>query len=236
MSRSVEEILLDGEIEIVGRLVDASNATLFGHVTLDEFQLSIIYKPRAGERPLWDFPSGTLADREVAAYVVSQALNWDLVPITILRDGPYGIGMVQQWIDIDEDIDVMLHIADGHPDLRRMALFDAVINNTDRKFGHLLPTNDGRIRGCDHGVAFHTDDKLRTVLWEWAGQPIPDVELDELSALADSLASGELAETLLTHLTSEEIAMTHHRLARLLEAKRFPIPGTDWPAVPWPPF
>lgn len=236
MSRSIEEILLEGEIEIVGRLVDASNATLFGHVTLDEFQLSIIYKPRAGERPLWDFPSGTLADREVAAFVVSEALEWDLVPTTILRDGPYGIGMVQQWIDIEDDIDVMLHIADGHPDLRRMALFDAVINNTDRKFGHLLPTNDGRIRGCDHGVAFHTDDKLRTVLWEWAGQPIPELELDELSAIADSLAGGELAEALLTHLTPEEIAMTHQRLARLLNEKRFPIPGTDWPAVPWPPF
>lgn len=236
MTLHSDEVIRIGEIEIVGRLVDASNATLFGHATLDDSVIPIIYKPRAGERPLWDFPTGSLADREVAAFIVSEALAWDLVPTTLLRDGPYGIGMVQEWIEIDESIDVMLLISNGHRDLRRMALFDAVINNTDRKFGHLLPTGDGRIRGCDHGVAFHTDDKLRTVLWKWAGESIPDEELAGLSIIVKSLEDGALAEQLLLHLTLEEIEMTRQRLNRLLEEERFPLPGTDWPAVPWPPF
>lgn len=236
MTLQREEVLSAGEIEIVGRLVDASNATLVGHANLGGLEISVIYKPRAGERPLWDFPTGSLADREVAAFIMSQALNWDLVPNTLLRDGPYGIGMVQEWIDIDETVDVMGLIESGHLDLRRMVLFDAVINNTDRKFGHLLPTSDGRIRGCDHGVAFHPDDKLRTVLWNWAGESIPAQELDGLAAIEQSLANGALFERLLPHLTREEIGMTWERLNRLLTEKCFPIPGTDWPTVPWPPF
>ncbi len=236
MTLHSDEVIRIGEIEIVGRLVDASNATLFGHATLDDSEVPIIYKPRAGERPLWDFPTGSLADREVAAFIVSEALAWDLVPTTLLRDGPYGIGMVQEWIEIDESVDVMPLISTGHQDLRRMALFDAVINNTDRKFGHLLPTGDGRIRGCDHGVAFHTDDKLRTVLWKWAGESIPDEELVGLSIIVKSLEDGALAQQLRRHLTLEEIDMTRQRLNRLLEEERFPLPGTDWPAVPWPPF
>jgi uncharacterized repeat protein (TIGR03843 family) len=230
------DVLLEGEIEIVGRLVVATNATLFGYARLGSQKRSIIYKPRAGERPLWDFPTGSLADREVAAYLISQALGWNLVPTTLLRDGPYGMGMVQEWIDIDESIDVLTLISEAHPDLRRMVLFDAIINNTDRKFGHLLPTSDGRIRGCDHGVAFHPDDKLRTVLWDWAGQNISANELDEVAAIHESLLKGELREILSRHLTDEEIDMTCERLARLLAEKRFPVPGTEWPAVPWPPF
>lgn len=236
LTHALDEVLRDGEIEVAGRLVDASNATLFGYACLEDSRLPVIYKPRAGERPLWDFPTGSLADREVAAYIVSVALGWDLVPHTLLRDGPYGVGMVQQWIDIDETMDVMELIADGHQDLRRMALFDSVINNTDRKFGHLLPTPDGRVRGCDHGVAFHPEDKLRTVLWNWAGAELAEGELAELSSLANSLERGALGAKLLPHLTDEEIDMTWQRLNRLLVEKCFPLPGTDWPAVPWPPF
>jgi len=231
-----DNVLLEGEIEILGRLVDASNATLFGQAVLGSVKVPVIYKPRAGERPLWDFPSGSLADREVAAYKVSEALHWDLVPTTFLRDGPYGIGMVQQWIEIDETIDLATPLSTGHRDLRRMALFDAVINNTDRKFGHLLPTSDGRIKGCDHGVTFHVDDKLRTVLWNWAGEPIPSSDLVDLSSFSKALESGELGEALITHLAPEEIMNTLQRLRRLLSEERFPIPGTEWPAVPWPPF
>jgi uncharacterized repeat protein (TIGR03843 family) len=229
-------VLLEGEIEIVGRLVDASNATLFGQAVLGDEKISIIYQPRAGERPLWDFPIGSLADREVAAFQVSEALDWDLVPSTLLREGPYGIGMVQEWIDINQSLDVLSLIAESHPDLRRMALFDAIINNTDRKFGHLLPTSDGRIRGCDHGVAFHTDDKLRTVLWDWAGEPIADDELLGLESIVESLAKGQLRDTLSQHLTGDEIDGTLIRLYRLIDEKCFPVPGTEWPAVPWPPF
>jgi hypothetical protein len=230
------DVLLEGEIEIVGRLIYASNATLFGQAVLGDQKISVIYKPRAGERPLWDFPIGSLADREFAAFVVSEALNWDLVPTTLLRDGPYGIGMVQEWIDIDESLDVLTLISESHRDLRRMVLFDAIINNTDRKFGHLLPTSDGRIRGCDHGVAFHPDDKLRTVLWDWAGEPIPEVELSELAEIVESLSKGDLHEVLSQHLTDQEVDVTSQRLARLLVQRRYPIPGTEWPAVPWPPF
>jgi hypothetical protein len=230
------DVLLEGEIEIVGRLIYASNATLFGQAVLGDQKISVIYKPRVGERPLWDFPIGSLADREFAAFVVSEALNWDLVPTTLLRDGPYGIGMVQEWIDIDESLDVLTLISESHRDLRRMVLFDAIINNTDRKFGHLLPTSDGRIRGCDHGVAFHPDDKLRTVLWDWAGEPIPEVELSELAEIVESLSKGDLHEVLSQHLTDQEVDVTSQRLARLLVQRRYPIPGTEWPAVPWPPF
>lgn len=236
MIRATDEILREGEIEIVGRLVDASNATLFGQAKLANLEISVIYKPRAGERPLWDFPNGSLADREVAAFAVSEALGWDLIPNTVLRDGPYGIGMVQEWIDIDETVDMRLNIETSHRDLRRMALLDAAINNTDRKFGHLLPTSDGRIRGCDHGVSFHTDDKLRTVLWNWAGQPIAQDELHDLSMTAESIADGELGVRLAAHLSAEEIAMTKARFDRLCTERIFPIPGTDWPTVPWPPF
>jgi len=236
LSRPVEEILLEGEIEVVGRLVAASNATLFGRVSDGGAQLPIIYKPVAGERPLWDFPSGTLAAREVASFKVSEALNWDLVPPTFLRDGPFGSGMVQQWIEIDESIDLLELVARGHQDLRRMVLFDAVINNTDRKFGHLLATGDGRVRGCDHGVTFHVQDKLRTVLWQWSGEPIPEDDLRDLGEIADSLATGELHEALASLLEPEEIKVTIDRLARLLADGRYPAPSADWPAVPWPPF
>ena len=236
MTLPSNNVLLEGEIEILGRLVDASNATLFGQAVLGSVKVPVIYKPRAGERPLWDFPSGSLADREVAAYKVSEALNWDLVPTTLLRDGPYGFGMVQEWIEIDESIDLTTPLSTGHQDLRRMALFDAVINNTDRKFGHLLPTTDGRIRGCDHGVTFHVDDKLRTVLWNWAGESIPKSELTDLLSISQALQSGELDDALRIHLAPEEIIRTGQRLSRLLMEERFPIPGTEWPAVPWPPF
>lgn len=236
MSGALETVLRDGEIEVTGRIVAASNATLFGYASLDEERLPVIYKPVAGERPLWDFPSGSLADREVAAFIISQALDWDLVPYTLLRDGPFGIGMVQKWIDIDEGIDLADLMESQHQDLRRMVLFDAVINNTDRKFGHLLPTDDGRVRGCDHGVAFHVQDKLRTVLWNWAGTQISDLELNDLAQLASSLDAPGLGDSLLHHLSEEEVEMTRHRLARLLAEKCFPTPGTDWPAVPWPPY
>lgn len=236
MTGSIEETLRAGEIEVVGRLAVASNATLFGQVLAANVQLPVIYKPIAGERPLWDFPNGTLAAREVAAYKVSEALNWDLVPPTLLRDGPFGFGMVQQWIEIDESIDLLELVTQSHQDLRRMVLFDALINNTDRKFGHLLATSDGRIRGCDHGVTFHAQDKLRTVLWQWSGDPIPEGDLQDLAEIADSLSNGQLHVTLAGLLEAEEIKATIGRLNRLLNERHYPAPSPDWPAVPWPPF
>ena len=161
-----EEVLLRGEMVVTGRLIDASNATLLAECSLGNEKVRCIYKPIAGERPLWDFPDGNLAQREYAAYLISKHANFNLVPFTILRDGPFGFGMVQQWIDIDQSVDLATFFSTNDLQLRKMCLFDAIINNTDRKIGHLLPQSDGKLFGCDHGVTFHHEYKLRTVLWQ----------------------------------------------------------------------
>ena len=228
-------ILSQGELQVTGRLVDASNATLYASATYEDQSLVCIYKPIAGERPLWDFSDGCLAHREYAAYLVSSYLDFNLVPLTILRDGPYGFGMVQQWVDIDESIDLAKFFATDHPELRSMALFDAIINNTDRKIGHLLPLDGETIFGCDHGVTFHVDDKLRTVLWQWADEPFTSQEIALLKKAQSSL-SGELGQLLTPLLTEQEIAQTIRRVADLLSSGTFPLPNPDWPAVPWPAF
>jgi uncharacterized repeat protein (TIGR03843 family) len=155
--------------------------------------------------------------------------------LTILRDGPYGFGMVQQWIDIDETIDLAKFFATDHPRLRAMALFDAIINNTDRKIGHLLPLDAERVFGCDHGVTFHSEDKLRTVLWQWANEPFTQQELEFLER-ARSCFAGELGELLVPLLTEVEIQETQRRVADLLATGTFPLPNPEWPAVPWPAF
>lgn len=235
--KSLEEVrqhLLVGEIKISGRLVDASNATLFGSCTHDGIKLSVIYKPIAGERPLWDFADGNLASREYASYLLSELIGWNLIPVTVLRNGPFGEGMVQQWIDIDEDVDLALFYSTDDARLRKLALFDAIINNTDRKIGHLLPTKDGRVLGCDHGVTFHEEDKLRTVLWQWANLPLTDIEKLELTQLLGHL---NLRTTEILHLITEnEYQALIERVERLLSSGEFPAPSEDWPAVPWPPF
>ena len=227
--------LTHGDLQVTGRLVDASNATLYATSTVGDQALVCIYKPIAGERPLWDFSDGCLAHREYAAFLVSEFLGFDLVPLTILRDGPYGPGMVQQWIDIDESIDLAKFFSTDHPKLRAMALFDAIINNTDRKIGHLLPLDQERVFGCDHGVTFHEDDKLRTVLWQWANEPLNEDEIALLTK-AESLLKGELGQLLLPLLTQVEIENTSRRVLNLLSSGTFPIPNPDWPAVPWPAF
>jgi uncharacterized repeat protein (TIGR03843 family) len=233
-SEEIRDHLTMGEINISGRLVDASNATLFGSCTYLGVELSIIYKPIAGERPLWDFADGNLASREYASYLLSELLGWNLVPVTILRDGPFGEGMVQQWIDIDEDIDLALFYRTDDPRLRRMALFDAILNNTDRKIGHLLPTTDGHLFGCDHGVTFHEEDKLRTVLWQWAGLPLSDSEQSDLNDLLTKLEVG--ATEIAKLITPAEYQALLGRIEHLLSTGEFPSPSEDWPAVPWPPF
>ncbi len=227
--------LTKGELHVTGRLVDASNATLYATATLEDQSIICIYKPIAGERPLWDFSDGCLAHREYAAFLVSDHLGFDLVPLTILRDGPYGFGMVQQWVDIDESIDLGKFFSTDHPKLRSMALFDAIINNTDRKIGHLLPLDGQTLFGCDHGVTFHSDDKLRTVLWQWANEPFTEEEFTLLRKAQSSLA-GELGGLLAPLLTEVEIQETARRVADLLASGTFPLPNPDWPAVPWPAF
>lgn len=227
--------LTHGDLQVTGRLVDASNATLYATSTVGDHSLVCIYKPIAGERPLWDFSDGCLAHREYAAFLVSDFLGFDLVPLTILRDGPYGPGMVQQWIDIDESIDLAEFFSTDHPKLRAMALFDAMINNTDRKIGHLLPLDQETVFGCDHGVTFHSEDKLRTVLWQWAGDPFMAEEI-ELLELARSQVNGNLGELLSPLLTEQEIVQIERRVSDLLNSGTFPLPNPDWPAVPWPAF
>ena len=226
-----QKIIESGELQVEGRFVDASNATLFAKCVVGEEEVAVIYKPIAGERPLWDFPDGNLAQRELAAYLLSEALQLHLVPFTIMRDGTFGPGMVQEWIEIDEELDILELTNSENDRIRQMALFDAIINNTDRKYGHILPTKDGPIYGCDHGVTFHTDPKLRTVIWQFAGKEFTANELQVLRS------ASELAPKVTDGLISPaELAALNSRITDLLGAGAFPEPSEDWPAVPWPPF
>jgi len=238
----IEQDLVDlnnGVLTVTGRLVDASNATLYAMCSVKDVngdrEFACIYKPIAGERPLWDFPDGSLANREYLSFLVSHWLELHIVPPTILRDGPYGTGMVQKWIDIDPSVDLMNFYQSEHPKLRELALFDLITNNTDRKIGHLIPTQDGHVYGCDHGVTFHEDDKLRTVLWQWAGVSYTEVE-KSLLLLARELFTGSKLEIINGLITEEEIAATVARIDRALIEGSFTLPSPDWPAVPWPPF
>ena len=230
-----ERKLREGELTVTGRLIDASNATLLANCFVGDESIKCIYKPIAGERPLWDFQDGNLASREYAAFLISELMQLHIVPTTILRDGPYGMGMVQEWIEIDTSIDLAEYFRQDHAQLRALALFDAVINNTDRKIGHLLPREDGKLYGCDHGVTFHEENKLRTVLWQWAGQNLSVEELNSLSELMLKLDShqGEVFNKL---LTTGEIAALRTRIMNLIDQKSFPMPSPEWPAIPWPAF
>ena len=235
------EVLGEGEIEIVGRLLGSSNHAMLCRVRLPcpdpepPTVLEAVYKPTAGERPLDDFPDGTLSHREVAAYLVSEAMGWSIVPPTIRRDGPFGDGALQLWIDLDPTVDVVAMVVEDDRRLRRIATFDAAVNNTDRKGGHLLPVPGGHVYGVDHGVTFSSVPKLRTVLWGWRGRPFAADERAGLARLADALR-GDLAGDLAGLLTRGEIAATRRRVVSLLESGRFPQPRPDWPAIPWPPF
>jgi hypothetical protein len=194
-----------------------------------------VYKATVAERPLFDFPPGTLARREVAAFLVSEAMGWGLVPPTVHRDGPFGEGMVQEWIHADPEVDLVAMVVGDDPRLRRMAVFDAIVNNTDRKGGHLLPMPDGHVFGVDHGVTFSTVPKLRTVLWGWMGTSL---EPDEMAGVERAAAAldGDLAAELRGLLARPEVTATRRRVARLLKTGRFPRPNPNWPAVPWPAF
>ncbi|MBK1783062.1 SCO1664 family protein [Prauserella sp. ASG 168] len=257
---AARELIAHGTLEVEGRLVDASNVTLYCTIELDGVSGNAVYKPVSGERPLWDFPDGTLAGREVATYLVADAAGLASVPPTVLRDGPFGQGMVQLWIETTEDelVDVcapedlpdgwlvVLHAHDrlgepavlahaDHPGIRDLALLDIVVNNTDRKGGHVLPGAGDRVYGVDHGICLHTDPKLRTVLWGWVGEPLPAASVDRLHKLRWAL-DHDLGQTLGEHLTRAEIAAVARRTDTLLEEAVFPAPGDDWRAIPWPLF
>jgi uncharacterized repeat protein (TIGR03843 family) len=258
---AVAELLARGRIEVEGRLVDASNATLYCAITGGDATAHCVYKPVSGERALWDFPDGTLAGREVAAYLVSQAAGLSLIPPTVLRQGPFGPGMVQLWIDTkegDDLVDVLApeevvagwrpvlraHDRHGdpavlvhadHPSVRLMAALDVVINNADRKGGHVLHGTDGNVYGVDHGICLHTEHKLRTVLWGWLGEPLGEEVTAMLATLRGALDDG-LGERLAEHLTRAEVRAFRRRLEEFRRTDAFPTPGADHRAIPWPAF
>lgn len=227
---ATETLLQHGELEVLGRMPWSSNATYLSEVRCGDEALRAIYKPRRGERPLWDFPSG-LDHREVAAYELSRALGWGLVPLTILRDGPLGPGSVQEFVDADfEQHYFTLYENEAHHDaLRAMCAFDLIGNNTDRKSGHVLLALDGRIIGIDHGVMFHHEFKLRTVIWEFGGEPVPP----HLLEAAEALASEALPEPLAALLDVFERDAVRTRARALVDAGRFPIDDTGR-RYPWP--
>jgi uncharacterized repeat protein (TIGR03843 family) len=247
------------ELELIGRITTASNATFLARLG----DVEVVYKPVSGEKPLWDFPDGTLADREAAAFIVSEVLGGGVVPRTWLRDGPLGPGMVQLWQTVDQSQDAVDLVAanavpatgwrrvfDGHDDedrpvalihedtpaLRRMAVFDVIANNADRKGGHVLPLADGHRHGVDHGLTFHAEHKLRTVLWGWIDEPLTDDELAGVERVLAALTDGGLVDTLSPLLTDDEIVALADRCERLLGEARFPAPDGYMPAVPWPIF
>jgi uncharacterized repeat protein (TIGR03843 family) len=277
---SEEEVLLEvlrrGQLEIVGRLVEASNATLYATACADGVSAGCVYKPIAGERPLWDFPARTLARRETAAFVLCRRMGWRVVPPTVFREGPFGPGSVQWWVEgrgepaepgvpvsgepgaglIDvlapDDVPagwlrvldaqdvigrrvVLAHADDG--DLQRMAVLDAVANNTDRKGGHVLRHRDGAVYGVDHGLTFSTEDKLRTVLWGWAGLPLPEQHREVLARVSAELSGrGRLYRDLSRLLARAEVDRTAERVAGLVSSGRFPRPRGGRPSIPWPAF
>ncbi len=261
----LRELLERGRIDVVGRLRAASNVTLLADVTADGVTQRAVYKPVSGERPLWDFPDGTLAGREVAAHLLCDAVGSSVVPVTVLRnDAPFGPGSLQAWADSEADepgeglVDIVAPQdlpkgwrsilsatgADGSPvvlahadlpALREVAVLDVVLNNADRKGGHLLVDTEGIVRGVDHGLTFHGESKLRTVLWGWAGERLTEAEAGLVRRLCLAL-DGDLGTALADHLTRSEIAATARRAAALARSGRFPRPGGEWPAVPWPAF
>ena len=227
-------LLRQGRLELVGRLWASTNNAMLCVAHLGDLAAACIYKPVMGERPLGDFPDYTLARREVAAFAVSRSTGWDIVPPTVLRDGPFGEGMVQLWIRADDAADPVGLVVDEDPRLRSIAAFDAAVNNTDRKAGHLIVVPGGHVYGVDHGVTFSPVPKLRTVLWAWRGQPFTDEEADVLRSLRASL-DGPLGDALRALLDPIEVAATARRLDRLVAAGTFPQPDPRWPALPWPP-
>ena len=237
---SVARVLLalnKGELAVEAAMPYSSNYTLLTRVQHEDLQLLAIYKPRRGERPLWDFPRGTLYRREVAAYLLSEGLGFGLVPPTVVRDGPHGVGMLQFFITNDEESHLFTLLKEGHYEatIRRLCAFDCLINNADRKGGHALKGLDGRLWAIDHGLCFHVEPKLRTVLWDFVGQPLPPEVVTALLQLQTRLnTNDDLALRLNELLEPNEVRALRRRLQRLLDSNQFPLPGAG-PNVPWPP-
>lgn len=230
-------LLAKGEMEVQGMMPWSSNYTLLVTVRDGDLQGLAVYKPRRGERPLWDFPRGTLCQREFAAFLLSEALGWSLVPPTVLRDGPYGYGSVQLYIDCDQDAHLFTMQKEGgyEDQLARLAAFDILSNNADRKSGHCLKGTDGRLWAIDHGICFHAEPKLRTVLWDYAGEPICEEIMADLRTLREDVRNGgRFIRALEGLLAPEEVRAFRRRLDRLIETGCYPDPGAAR-HIPWPP-
>jgi uncharacterized repeat protein (TIGR03843 family) len=223
-------VLAEGEVDVIGRMPWSSNATFLAKVERDGDAVLAIYKPQAGERPLWDFPEGTLCCREVAAYELSELLGWSLVPHTVLRDDmPLGVGALQRFVDHDPE-EHYFELQAGRDDVfQRFAAFDVLANNTDRKGGHVLLGGDGGVWGIDHGVCFHPQWKLRTVIWEFAGDALPAPLLDSISCAAEHL--DDVLDSLLSPV---EVDAVRKRAQRLLQTRRYPPQTGDYHDYPWP--
>lgn len=237
---AVLERLLTGDLEPLRPLPRSSNATFLARVRPrgvseeePEEPFLAVYKPRAGETPLWDFPEGTLCQREVAAYVLARALGWPRVPPTVLRDGPFGEGAVQAFLPFDPSRHYLTMREERADEFRRVALFDVVVNNADRKSGHCLLDEEGRLFVVDHGVCFHAEPKLRTVIWDFVGEPIPADARADLERLRDLLEAGPLVEELEALLFPAELRALRRRVRDLLAEGVFPEPGPGRP-YPWP--
>jgi hypothetical protein len=226
--------LVSGELELLGLLPNSSNYTFLARATAGDDEVLAVYKPRRGEMPLWDFPEGTLCCREVAAYVIARELGWPNVPPTVLREGPEGPGSTQLFVEFDPSQHYFTLEGTHAAEFRRVALFDMVVNNADRKGGHCLLAPDGTIWVVDHGVCFNREPKLRTVIWEHVGEPIPVELLDDVRALRERMQLGELRAELDELLSSGELAALDERIGSVLASGIFPEPGPGRP-YPWPP-
>jgi len=232
----VARVLEVGDLEIAGRMRFSSNATFLVEATLDGVTIPAVYKPTRGERPLWDFPDGTLCRREVAAYELSLALGWGIVPVTVLRpEGVLGEGAVQQFVDHDPDEQYFTLLAGREDVFQRFAAFDILANNTDRKGGHCLRdrTTDAVV-GIDHGLTFHPNWKLRTVIWDFAGMPVPEAVVDDVCRARSELDGGPLGRRLGSLLDRDEVAAVAGRADTLVGTGRFPEPEAGYHSVPWP--
>ncbi len=227
-----------GTLTVDGLLPWGSNYTFLAYITDSEHETRVVYKPVRGERPLWDFPHGTLAQREVAAFVICHALGWHFVPPTVLRDGPHGLGSVQLFVNVDQDAHFFTFRGEAEylPALQALALFDVIVNNADRKAGHCLRWGVSYICAIDHGVCFNAQPKLRTVIWDFAGQPISSAHLSALCRLQVELNNSfsPVMHQLSALLAREEIAAMRTRLSNLIDQDVFPEPPENRRPFPWP--
>jgi uncharacterized repeat protein (TIGR03843 family) len=228
------ELIGRGDMRILGLMPRASNYTFLAEISENGRGIRAVYKPRSGEAPLWDFPEGTLCNREVAAYVLAEALGWPAVPLTVMRDGPSGEGAVQVFVESDPSEHFFTLREQRADDFRRFAAFDVIANNADRKSGHCLLAPEGTIWAIDHGVCFSLRARMRTVIWDFAGESVPKAIREDVGRVAAELRSGDRREEMRKQISKEEVDATAGRAEMLAESGRFPMPGPGR-AFPWPP-